>query len=184
MQRVIQNDVALEREYNDEGKQQSSNGNVLKLGDKALFKVIESTISDDDVSRDRPADQRNDNEQNHRENQCIPGDRHTAYAEKERHNRSEGNEYNEIVRRYLHHRVGGVPLCQMAPDKHHGGAGSSAQQNRTGKITTREVFRNQRLKNHKEKQPGVPNMVKGLISQLVTQVTNKPFGFLPTFFML
>ena len=36
----------------------------------------------------------------------------------------------------------------------------------------------------KKKSQAIPNMVKGLISQLVTQVTYSPRGFLPTFLML
>ena len=40
------------------------------------------------------------------------------------------------------------------------------------------------LKSTKKNRLEIPYMVNGLISQLVIQVTNSPFGFLPTFLML
>ena len=40
------------------------------------------------------------------------------------------------------------------------------------------------LKIPKKNRLAIPYMVKGLMSQLVIQVTNRPFGFLPTFLML
>ena len=40
------------------------------------------------------------------------------------------------------------------------------------------------LKITKKNRLAIPYMVEGLIIQLVIQVTNSPFGFLPTFLML
>jgi len=54
---------------------------------------------------------------------------------------------------HLNHRIGGIPFCQMAPDKHHGGAGGCPKQNRPGQITARKILRDELFENHEEKQP-------------------------------
>ena len=52
-----------------------------------------------------------------------------AATDEEAHNRREEKQHDQIMERNLSQRVRGVSVCQIAPDKNHGGGGSGTENN-------------------------------------------------------
>ncbi len=46
MQRVAQNDLALEGKNDDEGQKQADGGYMIEFGDKLLFKIVQAFVFD------------------------------------------------------------------------------------------------------------------------------------------
>ena len=100
----------------------------------------------------------------------------------ELHDRDKQHQHDEIVHRYLHQRVGRVPVGEMAPDKHHrrtrrGGQNDAARDVLVGFGRSDEGRKDDRKNTHASSA-----IENGLTTQLTNSVTSSPAGRRPTFF--
>jgi hypothetical protein len=87
--------------------------------------------------RHQPRRQRDHHVKHHRQEQCLPWHRDVRDAQKERHDRREGEDHYDVVQRHLHERVVRIAPGQLRPDEDHRSAGRRAQKDQPCDVLTR-----------------------------------------------
>ena len=154
MQRVVQDNFALERKQQYQGNDQRCRGDRPQAFHEHLVVPALPALCDQGAASKVAGGQGNDNVQHHGEDNRVPGHLNVGNAQQEHHNGREGEEHDDVVQRHLHQSIGGIAFGEIAPDKHHGGAGCSAQQDGAGQVFAGQVRCNQRLEHHHQEEPG------------------------------
>ena len=88
-----------------------------------------------------------------RQDQGVPRDRDRGHAQQQRDDGRKREDHDDIVERHLGQGETRVTVGQVAPDKHHGGAGCGGQQDQAGNIAV-DLLRGQPVcEQHADEQP-------------------------------
>jgi len=104
VQRILQNDLSLEREQQDQHQQQSCSSRAIKFRKKILLEISDTFFLRDENPGQNAPDQRNHYKQNDGQDQGVPWDRNIADAQQKFNDRNESNQDDQIIGGNLEHR--------------------------------------------------------------------------------
>ena len=181
IQRIVHNYLALEREDDNKGKQQSDDCDIPELGNEGVLEIVQPAVLCDNDPGEPSRPKRNHHEQDYREEQSHPRNGYAAYSQQQSDDRYEGGKDYQVVGRDLHQRVGRVSLRQVAPYEHHGRTGSSTQKYSTRQILSRQVPWKYRSVDHIEEEYSDTVHREGFDQPVGDPGDHKPSRILPDF---
>lgn len=123
MERITKDKFRLRGKNDDERQEEPHHGHMVKSRQKDGFKIGYALSPRDHKARQRADYKGDEDKENDAQKEGSVRHRHLGNAQKKTHDGDKCHKNNEIIRSNLHHCIGGVPLCERAPDKNHGRAG-------------------------------------------------------------